>query len=170
LSKASLFHHFPSKEGLYLEIVGNIARAWLHLLEEGFDSGGSVLDRQERFSELAIQHLAKNPEAAQLFLRDMIDSGPFMKSGGWEAIDAALNMAAGILEKGMLDGELEKQDPKQLVMSLVGMHLVYFAAADISKRFTKTDNLFSKKMLAKRTEAMLSHVRALTETRANSKI
>jgi len=168
LSKASLFHHFPSKEGLYLEVVGNTAKAWLKLLQEAMGGDGNLLERQDRFNALAIKYLGENPEAAQLFLRDMIDSGPFMQSGGWEAVDAALNMAATILKQGMKDGLLEERDPKQLVMSLVGMHLFYFAAADIAKRFTKADNLFSKKMIKQRTDAMHDHVRFLTEKRKDS--
>jgi TetR/AcrR family transcriptional regulator len=163
LSKASLFHHFPSKEQLYLEVVGNTAKEWLRLLHEAISTNGSILERQDRFNELAIDYFGMHPESARLFLRDMIDFGPFMKSGGWKAVDAALNVAASILEEGMNDGHLREQDPKQLVLSLVGMHLFYFAVPDISSRFTKVDNVFSQKMLEQRTKSVLSQVRALTE-------
>jgi TetR/AcrR family transcriptional regulator len=162
LSKASLFHHFPSKEGLYLEVVGTTARTWLLLLQHAFDERGSALDKQDRFSEMVIEYFGKNPESAKLFLRDMIDSGPFMRSGGWEAVDSALNIAADILQRGMDDKELRQQDPKQAILSLVGVHLFYFAATDVSKRFIKVDDLCSKKMLSERTKAVLSHVRSIT--------
>jgi len=162
LTKASLFHHFPTKESLYMAAVGGVADELVRLMVDAKLGPGNIIERQDRFCELAAEYLGTHRESAQLFLRDILDNGPYMKSGGAATLKLAFEMAAGILEAGMDDGLLRRQDPKQLVISIVGIHLFYFGAIDLTQSVLGAE-IFSREMVDTRKKCVVAHVKQLTE-------
>ena len=58
------------------------------------------------------------------------------------------------------DGVIVKQDPKQLVMSIAGMHLLYFAMPEVSARLLGRD-VFSRELIEERARIVCTHLRRL---------
>jgi len=160
LSKASLFHHFPTKEQLYLDIfsamVGDLSQLVLNArLDEG-----EFVQRLDRLGELVVEYLGNGPDAARLLLREVIDDGPYMKGPGASAVRATMEVTTAFLQAGMAAGVFRQQDPRQLALSIAGLHLVYFATHDVSTGLLGAD-VFSPELLQQRRAALLGQVRAL---------
>ena len=79
-----------------------------------------------------------------------------MQNGGFEAVQRTLDVIAEFLKSGMDTGEFVQQNPRQLALSITGLHLFYFAADDISSRFIGSD-IFAPRNWKLRRRAVLEH-------------
>jgi TetR/AcrR family transcriptional regulator len=160
LRKASLFHHFPSKDALYLEVVGEVIADLGRLVAGAEMDRGSFGQSLDRLGELVIQYLGARRNTARLLLREVLDQGPFMRGEGRQVIQSTLEMIAAFLQSGMDEGVVDRQDPRQLALSITGLHLLYFVASDVSSRFLGED-IFSDGMLNTRKRELISQVTRL---------
>jgi AcrR family transcriptional regulator len=157
LRKASLFHHFPSKDQLYAavlerplhEVSGAIARASM--------AEGDFPKRLDGLSDALVDVIAAQPHAARLLVREAMqwsgeNTGPVP-----EAIATALEAGNQFLATGVTApvGVL-----KQAVVSIVGVHFMPFALAGIFERYLGT-KAFSEPFMQARKEAMRAHVRSI---------
>ncbi len=74
-SKANIFHHFESKEGLYLAVIAEVVRR----VPDHIDALSSEHDIVEAFQELAAAELtegAKDETGVRLILREIISGDP----------------------------------------------------------------------------------------------
>jgi TetR/AcrR family transcriptional regulator len=160
LRKASLLHHFPSKDILYRAVLAASVGDLSALVAGARLDEGDFVERLDRLGEMIVLYLGSRPAAARLLLREVLDRGPFIRSGGRPALDAALRSAADFLAAGMAAGVFAEQDPRQLVLSITGVHLLYFAVADVSTTVLGQDAL-SPAAVARRAAALQDHVRRL---------
>ncbi|MDP7111833.1 MAG: TetR/AcrR family transcriptional regulator, partial [Myxococcota bacterium] len=131
LRKASLFHHFRSKALLYTEVLAETLGDLGQLVSAVQGDAGEFLERLDRLSDQVTAYLGGNPEAARLLIRELVDSGPFSTREGSEIVQASLAGVAGLLASGMESGAIPRQDPLQLAWSMVGLHLLWFAAPHV---------------------------------------
>ena len=77
ITKASIFHHFPSKEALYLAVIGDVlGELGTLVLAAGMEQGDHV-ERLDRLGILVVDYLGSHPGAACLLMREIINKGPF---------------------------------------------------------------------------------------------
>ncbi|MCA9610811.1 MAG: TetR/AcrR family transcriptional regulator [Myxococcales bacterium] len=160
LRKASLYHHFPTKQSLYVEVLTEIVRDLSGLVAEAGLDAGDFVDRLDRLGGLVTGYLGHHPDAARLLLREMVSEGTFAAGEGAAAVQATLHAVAAFLDAGMQAGAFRRQDPKQLAMSIIGVHLVYFAAAAHVAPFVG-GALDAPARIEERRGAVLEQVRAL---------
>ena len=127
LRKASLFHHFRSKEALYLEVLGGVVQDLGGLVNQANEGDTDFLARLDRLGELVVRYLGTHPGSAALLLREIIDRGPFVASTGEKMVSTTMKVTSAFLQMGMDAGHIATQDPKQLTMSIAGVHLTWFA-------------------------------------------
>ncbi len=157
IRKPSLLHHFPSKDALYAEAVAT-------LLEELSVVFASALgpapfpERLDALSEALTRYLAKCPEAAALLLREL--GGPRVGPPGAQAAVNLLRAAAAFLESAMRAGEIPARDPHQLALSIVGLHLVWFAVPAVTGELYGTSP-FAPESVDRRVDTVRAQVRAL---------
>lgn len=160
LRKASLFHHFDSKEALYLEAVSSAVGELGGLISEArLDTGGFV-ERLDRLSRLVTRYLGEHPLVARLLLREMLDEGPFLSGPGGELVPQVLGGAMAFLQAGMDAGAFARQDPRQLILSVVGLHLFWFGGLSLTEAISGQDP-FSTEAIEGRAAAVSAQVRAL---------
>jgi TetR/AcrR family transcriptional regulator len=166
LRKASLFHHFASKETLYNEAMGEmIGELHAHVLEAGRSGAAkatSFAERLDRLGEAIVRYLGGNPPAARLLLREIIDTGPFAGGPGQLAIRAVIDATVAFL-RGAPSTRSER-DVRHLAMSIIGVHLTYFAAHEAASGVLGA-SVFSSEMVEERVAALLGHVRSLAGAR-----
>jgi AcrR family transcriptional regulator len=173
LRKASLFHHFASKETLYNEALGEmLGDLHSHILEAGRPKAGegrrgapkaSFVERLDRLSEAMVRYLGAHPPAARLLLREIIDGGPFATGPGLAVIGAVLDATLSFLRSA--PSARSERDVRHLALSIIGVHLTYFAAADVSGASLGA-SVFAPEMVEERVGALLGHVRSLAGARA----
>ncbi len=160
LRKASLFHHFASKDALYLEVLQGIAVDLGARVAEARMLEGAFMGRLDRLTVLATDYFGSNPGAAQLLLRELLDRGPFYSGPGAQGIQATLDGIAAFLQSGMLQGEIPFQDPHHLALSIASMHLTYFSVPHVCGELLEGD-VYSEELRQARLESMMEQARRL---------
>lgn len=160
IRKASLFHHFRSKEALYLEMLAEITGDLVELVVAADLATGTFLERLDRLGVLVVRYLGSHRRAARLAMRELVDGGPFSAGDGRERVDLSMRAVAGFLRAGMNEGAILKQDPRQLAVSIIGLHLFHFAAADVTSSLF-ADEVHSPAAVEARADAVLAQVRRL---------
>ncbi len=160
IRKASLFHHFRTKEALYLEVMSNISKELAQLVADARLGEGCFLERLDRLSILVVRYLGQHPSAARLAVRELVDSGPYYRGQGRDRVTLSMHAVAVFLEIGMDEGTITREDPRQLATSIIALHLLHFAAASATSTLLELD-VFSSEAVDARTRAVLTQVRRL---------
>lgn len=157
IRKPSLLHHVPSKQALYAEAVAT-------LLDELAMVFASALgpqpfpERLDGLSEALTRYLAAHPEAAGLLLREL--GGPRAGPPGAEAAVNLLRATSAFLEAAMDAGDMPRRDPAHLALSVVGLHLVWFAVPAVTSDVAGTDP-YDPASVERRVAAVTAQVRAI---------
>lgn len=75
-SKANVFHHFGSKESLYLEVMRGACDVFSKALEDALDAEGGFEERIRTYIQRDIELMHANPDRAHLIMREVLESGP----------------------------------------------------------------------------------------------
>lgn len=158
IRRASLLHHFPSKEALYAEAVDFLVEE-LALVLASATAEGEFPERLDRLSVALTLHLAAHPEAAALLLRELGGPRTVGAAAASQAL-VALQAAAAFVQHGIDLGHVPRQDAVQLVMSILGLHLVWFAVPAVSELLAG-GTPFTPERAAARAEVVRRQVRRL---------
>lgn len=162
LRKSSLFHHFATKDDLYLEVFQDILGELARFVDVARDATGPFAERLDALSVAVTRYLAEHPDVAAIVLRELIDPGPFAKGHGEEIVRAVLDSVAAFLDEGVRGTrpDLVVVDARHLALSIAGMHLAYFAASGASALLLRRSP-FDDDEITARAEAVRVHVRRL---------
>jgi len=160
LRKASLYHHFESKQDLYFAMMDDVVRSLLELISAARLDEGDFVSRLDRLGRLIIEYFAEHAEVAGLLVRELIGEGDYFSRGGDERVQQVLEVTAAFLEAGMEQGSFRRSDPRQLAISIAGLHLMPFSARKMTETFFGGP-LASKDAIAARQAAVLEQVRLL---------
>lgn len=164
LRKASLFHHFSTKQALYFEVLAGIAAQLEVLIREANLGEGPYLTRLDRMGEMMVRTLAADPDTARIIMREFIEGGPYLADAGRAATVMMLQGITRFFEQGMDERVLARVDPRHLALSVIGLHLTYFAAADFSGALLGR-SVFDGKVVEERVREVQAQVRVLCRAR-----
>ncbi len=114
IRKASLLHHFRTKDSLYVAVIDELIAELYRLVLNAQLGEASFVERLDRLGELVVNYLGQNPAAAKLVVHELMGSGRYLRVKGSEAVQGTLATTTAFLEAGMTAGEFTRQDPKQL--------------------------------------------------------
>ena len=158
LSKAAMFHHFPTKSHLYCEVMARVlVKLELDLLR-ALAAGGSAKIRLDRWIDQLLDTLAANPPYAALLLRVLVDDTelvPDIPAGtaATEAVGRIVGAAVQLLRDGMEAGEFVKNSPSMVLQSLIGAVLHPLATNRFGEEWMG-DDLFSPAQISRRKAAL----------------
>ncbi|MDB4946662.1 MAG: Transcriptional regulator, TetR family [Labilithrix sp.] len=137
LRKASLFHHFASKEALYQAVLGELLDNVRTAIMKASLAEGSFAERLDALSDGLTDALAAQPYAARLLVREAMDYGTVMRGGLGETINEVLSAGLAFARAGQQAGEFKQElDTANVVVSFVGIHFMPFAIGQVVERFT----------------------------------
>jgi AcrR family transcriptional regulator len=161
MRKASLFYHFATKDSLYEAVLERLVASLQVALEAIYVSSGTYEDRLDAVTETVVTVLASHPYAARLLLREAMDWGPVIREGKLlDRILLVLEAGAAWLRAGQEQGVFVEGDPKQLVLSSMGLHFLPFALGQLVERYMGKD-VFDEAFVAARLKALKTQVRDL---------
>jgi len=165
LRKASLFHHFPTKDAMYERVLTVLVEAVQHAIADATSSKGSTLERLDRLSDLLTAALGEHPHAARLLVSEAIHGGPTVRAPFGKKVEAALAAARAFVRAGQREGVFDRDlDPTHVVLSVIGSCFLPFAMEDIVERFagTRPDHAA---FIGARTVAMREQLRRMLRVR-----
>jgi len=157
IRKSSLFHHFSSKEALFEAVFADILVALSGLLQ---DLGGDWLEQLDALGSRVVDWLGHHPHASRLLMREIVSSSDVIDGVNSQAIHGTLAATAAFLAEGMRQGAIPTADAGHLAVSIIGLHLTWFAAAPVSERVAGGD-VFTDEAIAKRRDVARVQVRRL---------
>jgi TetR/AcrR family transcriptional regulator len=157
IKKASLFYYFASKEVLYAEVLEQLIDAVGGRIAQAATSEGSFVDRVDALSDAITTVLGEQPFAARILIREAMDWRPVVRDTLAVRILGVLEIAEAFLRAGAEAGELAPLDPKQFLITLVGVHFMPFGIAGLVERFVGLDP-FGPELIAVRRDAVRTQV------------
>ena len=164
LRKASLFHHFASKEVLYAAVLARLIEDVGAVIAQGANLPGGFPERLDALGDAITNLLGEQPYAARLLIREVMDWGPVVRDHLADKIMFVLSATEAFILAGQADGAFEQMDVRQLIVSLVGVHFMPFAVGGIVKRFVGADPA-TQAFVEPRREAVKIQVRRLMQKR-----
>jgi AcrR family transcriptional regulator len=161
LRKASLFHHFESKDVLYSAVLSQLIEGVQNAILGAAKSEGSFADRLDALTDAITAMLGAEPYAARLLIREAMDWGPVMRRRLAETIQDVLVASVEFAKAGQRDGVFNPDlDPEHLVVSLVGIYFIPFVIDRTVQRFAgKTP--FETPFIDDRRRAVREQIRTL---------
>lgn len=160
LRKASLFHHFASKEVLYTAALERIVADVGAVVIANAVSPGTFAERLDMISDALTGALFAQPFAARVIVREALDWGPFLRGQIKESLLPVMSAAEMFLLAGQADGAFAKRDAKQLVITLIGIHFMPFAIGNVVEAFIAMQP-FDAAFFEVRRDAVREQVRGL---------
>ncbi len=158
MRKASLFYHFATKDALYEAVLDRLVASLQTALEAIYVSSGTYQDRLDAVTDTVVTLLSSHPYAARLLLREAMDWGPVIRGKLLERILLVLEAGAAWLRAGQEQGAFVEGDPKQLVLSSIGLHFLPFALGQLVEKYMGT-GVFDEAFVAARAKALKSQAR-----------
>ncbi len=164
LRKASLFHHFASKEQLrraVLErLVQRITAKLATLTDDTAPNGEGFAHRLDALTDAVVNMLGEQPYAARLMVREAMEWDASSKDTLSEAFAESMRAGEKFLTHAQQAGHCAQGDARQLIASLMGLHILPFALGGVMERFTGHAP-WTDAFVAQRRNAVRAQVRAL---------
>jgi len=127
LRKASLFHHFESKDVLYATVLTQLLEGVHAAIAGAATVEGSFADRLDALTDAITGMLGAHPHAARLLIREAMDWGPVMRDQLATTIRDVLAASVEFARTGQREGVFKADvDPEHMVISLVGLYFIPF--------------------------------------------
>jgi TetR/AcrR family transcriptional regulator len=156
LGKSSLFHHFPSKNALYFEVVERTLERIARAVEPAPCSDRSATERLSATSDAMVDALAEHPTTAPLLLRSLFEMYPLSDDVPPEghAVDAILKRLIDqfqcLVRDGIASGEFREVSVPDTTQTLIGAAVFHFASGDFGEDLFGGASLFSAKAVKRR--------------------
>ncbi len=148
IKKASLYHHFPSKQDIYNELIDRTFNEIIDIFQMSFSSGDIVRD-SKKFIRRIMDFISQNDVYVRILVRELLDENIPIRKLAREYVPKILEFGSKILEKGWSEGKIRKDiDPIQLSITTTGAILTYFLFEPLIEPFIK--NPRSKKAIDER--------------------
>ncbi len=139
VSKANIFHHFASKQALYIEVVRGACQDSVERLQ--YLGDGPFANRLGRYAEDTLGNMLEHDQVHRLILRELLINS---EQRGRELAEQVFgdNFArlVTILRAGQARGELRADiDPAMVATLLIGANVFFFESQQVLRHFRDVD-------------------------------
>lgn len=137
VSKANIFHHFGSKEGLYLAVLRDYCEQLSPLGRSQSLSAPTHTEQLRQFAQLHLGNMLNEQSAVQLFLRELLAKDSLRKEVlANRVLEDSFARLVQMVRKGQEAGEIRRNiDPAVLAVVLLGSDVFFFMARDVFRHF-----------------------------------
>lgn len=156
VSKANVFHHFTSKNDLYVAVLHHVCQDANERLDDLDNPAAPFEERLEEFARSHLKTLLDHGQMMRLLLREMLSDHPRLgKELAQQVYGDKFSRFVAILRTGQEAGELRTDvDPAMVATLLIGADVFFFEARETLSHFP--DAAFSRK--PERYSAMLADI------------
>jgi TetR/AcrR family transcriptional regulator len=154
VSKSNIYHHFDSKEVLYLAIMQASADRLAEMVESLAEGRGEFDERLRKFARAHLLHLFENAMTMRLLLREVFTgTSRWQKIMVEQVVGGIFERLIGIFENGQKAGLLRPGvDPGLCALLILGIDLFHFQTRHLHQyppldRYARTPEQFSSEMM-----------------------
>lgn len=128
VSKSNIFHHFGTKQALYLEVLKSSLDRFNEMTGHLEPETAPIEQRLYRFLEANATHLQQDPEPALLVLRELLeDRSEVTQQLAEQVTDAQFKQLFTLLQEAQEAGEIRAEvDLAALVLMMIGSVVFQF--------------------------------------------
>ncbi len=128
VSKANIFHHFGTKQALYMEVLTSSLNEFGELTDHLQRERAPIEQRLHHFLLAHAAHLQKYPEAAQVVLRELLENrSEITQQLAEQAAGAQFRRLFELVQEAQRAGEIRAEvDPAALVVAMIGAVVFQF--------------------------------------------
>jgi AcrR family transcriptional regulator len=161
LQKSSLFHHFPTKERLYRDVLEGVLAEVAEAVRAALQSPGEgFLERLDAASTAAARALGEDATRARIVMRELLNQDG--STAHFDTIVQLIEATAAFFEAGAEAGAWPRQDFTQAVLTIAGIHCFYFAVPAVTRRVGGFDP-FRADAVERRVQAVRRQVRQVLD-------
>lgn len=140
-SKANVFHHFGSKEELYLEVMRAACKVFAKAFEDADAAGGGFGDRVRTLIRRDIEIMRANPDRAHLIMREVLESSPRRgRALAGEVFDEQFRELVTLFEEGRAAGEFRSDVPAPLAATMmIACNVFLFQSRNVLRHLPGVD-------------------------------
>lgn len=141
-SKANVFHHFGSKEALYLAVMRGACSGFVSASEMLDESLGLEHSRRIReFLRRDLEHMHAEPDRAHLILREVLESGPGRgRALGREVFDEHFQLIVRLFRNGQGAGVFAADiRPEVAAVVMIATTVFMFQSRHVLRHFAGVD-------------------------------
>ncbi len=140
-SKANVFHHFGSKEDLYLEVMRAACGQFAACVDALGEGGSDFAARIEAFVREDLGTMRAQPDQSHLILREILESGPCRgRALASEVFDEQFARIVALFREGRDAGELAGDVPPALAASiLIACNVFLFQSQHVLRHLPGVD-------------------------------
>ena len=133
VSKANIFHHFKSKDELYLRSLRQACDASRGSLDAMAEGDGDAWQRIQRFIDEHLRHMLDNSRDARLILREVVENRPGTAQRlAQQVFRDNFNRLVSIIAECQRDGAIrEGLDPVFIATLLLGSNVFFFQSQEV---------------------------------------
>jgi TetR/AcrR family transcriptional regulator len=137
VSKANVFHHFISKNDLYLAVLRNACRDAVQHLDDLSSDEAALTERLTQFARAHLVNLLDHAQVARLMLRELLSDNPRQGQELAEKVyGEKFSRFVAILRTGQKAGELRADiDPAMVATVLLGANVFFFESREVLRHF-----------------------------------
>ena len=135
VSKANVFHHFGSKDELYLAVLRSAATESGKILTELEGVPGNQRERLREFASRHLQSILGHQHVTRLILREALEGGSERgKELAEKVVGKSFSRMVDLCREGQKSGELRPElDPALVAMLMVAANVFFFEAASVMR-------------------------------------
>jgi len=137
VSKANVFHHFTSKNDLYIAVLRNACRGATQHLDDLGNDQASLTTRLPQFARAHLENLLEHAHVVRLMLRELLNDQP---RHGQELAEKVygekFSRFVAILRSGQQAGEIRADiDPAMVATVLLASNVFFFESREVLRHF-----------------------------------
>lgn len=141
VSKANVFHHFKSKNDLYLAVLKAACARSCDFIDDFGSDRGPFPERLGSFALDHLQHVLERAEITRLIQRDLLENG---SQRGKELAEKVFGQnfvrLVEIIRGGQSKDELRRDiDPAMVAVMMLGINITFFQARDVFRHYQEVD-------------------------------
>jgi TetR/AcrR family transcriptional regulator len=141
VSKANIFHHFKSKDELYVRSLSQACEASRSSLDAMAEGEGDAWQRIRRFVDDHLQHMMEYSRDSRLILREVVENRPGTAQRlAQEVFRDNFNRLVGIIADCQREGALRAElDPVFVATLLLGANVFFFQSQEVMRHLDGVD-------------------------------
>lgn len=166
LNKAMIYYYYRSKDQLYEEVFKSIIQDIVPIVMSAFLSTESFIGKITNLVNSYVNYVAQHRTNVRLVMRELAAGGPvFVKVIGEQLKWHGVDMPTVLIERirgYMEQGEIRPMDPRQVIISFIGLCVLYFGGQPLFKALLDTpedDSAFIEERKASIVDLFLHGVR-----------
>lgn len=157
VNKAMIHYYFETKEKLYHAMLDRILFDLIKLTQDITSQEMAPNQMVEVYVRAFFQYVAKHRYFSRLTAMDLGSGSPYLHNIIVNFFRPLFKRGETFLQEGMRDGHFQRHSPRQLLISIYGMTMSYFADAEFIGLLYE-ENSTSQAMLDERLEACLDMI------------